>query len=44
LPNEWTIDAGELTPNLSLKRKVILEKNQDVLDRLYQDATKTIVQ
>src|SRR5690606_20312869 len=24
LPNQWTIDAGELTPKLSLKRKVIL--------------------
>src|SRR5690606_807315 len=39
LPEEWTIAAGELTPKLSLKRKAILEKQQDNLDRLYSEAT-----
>ena len=28
LPAEWTVDAGELTPKMSMKRKVILEKNK----------------
>ncbi|MFZ4056556.1 MAG: AMP-dependent synthetase/ligase [Ferruginibacter sp.] len=36
LPNEWTIDSGELTPTLKLKRKVIMEKYKDVLDRIYE--------
>lgn len=35
LPNDWTIDTGELTPKLSLKRKVIMEKYKDAVDRIY---------
>ncbi len=38
LPKEWSIDGGELTPKLSLKRKVILEKNKDVIEKIYKDA------
>jgi long-chain acyl-CoA synthetase len=36
LPDEWTIDTGELTPKLSLKRKVVLEKYRDVINKIYQ--------
>ena len=39
LPNDWTIDAGELTPKLSLKRKIILQKNQAAIQSLYDGAT-----
>ncbi len=35
LPNEWTIDSGELTPTLKLKRKVIMEKYKSAFDRIY---------
>lgn len=38
LPKEFSIDRGELTPKLSLKRKVILEKNKNIIDKIYQDA------
>jgi long-chain acyl-CoA synthetase len=38
LNKEWTIEGGELTPKLSLKRKVILEKNQGIIEKLYIDA------
>jgi long-chain acyl-CoA synthetase len=34
----WSIEGGELTPKLSLKRKIILEKNTDVVDKIYADA------
>ena len=35
LPNEWTIDSGELTPTLKLKRKIIMEKYKASFDRIY---------
>lgn len=35
LPQEWTIDSGELTPTLKLKRKVIMEKYKAAYDRIY---------
>jgi long-chain acyl-CoA synthetase len=35
LPNEWTVDTGEMTPKLSLKRKVIMEKYRDAVNRIY---------
>ena len=36
LPNEWTIESGELTPTLKLKRKVIMEKYKPALERIYK--------
>lgn len=35
IPNEWTIETGELTPTLKLKRKVIMEKYKDAVERIY---------
>lgn len=37
LPKEWSIDGGELTPKLSLKRKIILQKNENLIDAIYLD-------
>jgi long-chain acyl-CoA synthetase len=38
LPYEWTVENGELTPSLKMKRKVILQKFQKRIDALYQNA------
>ena len=35
LASDWSIDTGELTPKMSLKRKVIMEKYQEAIDRIY---------
>ncbi|TYP88718.1 long-chain acyl-CoA synthetase [Sphingobacterium allocomposti] len=37
LAKEWTIDGGELTPKLSLKRKVILKNVEDIVNNIYQE-------
>jgi len=37
LPREWTIDSGEMTPKLSLKRKVVMEKYKDAIERIYAE-------
>jgi long-chain acyl-CoA synthetase len=35
LPAEWSVDTGEMTPKMSLKRKVILEKFKNGIDKIY---------
>ena len=35
LASEWSIDTGEMTPKMSLKRKVIMEKFKEPVDRIY---------
>jgi long-chain acyl-CoA synthetase len=35
LPNEWSIETGEMTPKLSLKRKVVMEKYRDAIENIY---------
>ena len=37
LANEWTIDTGELTPSLKIKRKVIMQKYAAQIAYLYAD-------
>ncbi|MCA0376967.1 MAG: long-chain fatty acid--CoA ligase [Gemmatimonadetes bacterium] len=38
LEHDFTIERGELTPKLSVKRKVITERYKDRIDALYADA------
>jgi len=37
LEREFSVERGELTPTLKVKRRVIDENYKDVIDRLYQD-------
>jgi long-chain acyl-CoA synthetase len=43
LSDEWSIETGEMTPKLSLKRKVIMEKFRDAIERIYHDARPEVV-
>ncbi len=36
IPNEMTIETGELTPTLKMKRKVILQKYEREIEQIYQ--------
>ena len=35
LSKEWSIEGGELTPKMSLKRKVIKEKNMEAINKIF---------
>lgn len=35
LPREWSIEGGEMTPKLSLKRKVIMANSRAAYERIY---------
>ncbi|HEU0032238.1 MAG TPA: long-chain fatty acid--CoA ligase [Kofleriaceae bacterium] len=38
LPKDLTVDAGELTPSLKVKRKVVEKKYSNLLDKMYEGA------
>ena len=35
LPTEWTVDSGELTPSLKMKRRVVQDKYHEAIEALY---------
>ncbi len=36
LPEQWTVESGEMTPTMKVKRKVITENNKEVIEGLYK--------
>lgn len=39
LPKEWSIEGGEMTPKMSLKRKVIYDKYKDAIESIYAETS-----
>ncbi|TAE16146.1 MAG: long-chain fatty acid--CoA ligase [Bacteroidetes bacterium] len=37
LPTEWSVDGGEMTPKLSVKRKVVMEKYKQYVEKIYKN-------
>lgn len=37
LPTEWTVDGGELTPSLKMKRKAIVNRFQQQINSFYEE-------
>jgi long-chain acyl-CoA synthetase len=37
VPDEWSIESGEFTPSMKLKRRVIVARYADKIDALYHD-------
>ena len=40
LPCEWSIETGEMTPKLSMKRKVIMEKFKPAIENIYHEKSR----
>ncbi len=42
VPDEWSVDSGELTPSMKMKRRVVEEKYKAVIEGMYRgDADKS---
>lgn len=41
LDKDWTVESGELTPTLKLKRKVIKKNNEKLIEKIYSEPLTT---
>ena len=43
LSDEWTIEGGELTPTLKLKRKAVMERNKNHVAEMYRNTASEVL-
>ncbi len=41
IKDEWSVDTGELTPTLKIKRRIIKEKYQELFEKIYNELETT---
>ena len=41
VPEEWSVEEGELTPSMKLKRRVVEDRYKDAIAAMYRDEEKT---
>ncbi|RKS09808.1 long-chain acyl-CoA synthetase [Nocardiopsis sp. Huas11] len=42
LPRELSVDEGEITPSLKMRRRAVEDRYRDLLDAMYEDSVQTI--
>jgi len=42
IPSEFTIESGEITPTMKVKRRVVEERWQAVIERLYEESEQPV--
>ncbi|MEU0489702.1 long-chain fatty acid--CoA ligase [Nocardiopsis sp. NPDC006139] len=42
LPNDLTVEGGEITPSLKMRRRAVETKYQDILDGMYEDGIRAV--
>ena len=38
IEDEWSVETGELTPTLKLKRRIIRDKYQNLFEKIYSES------
>jgi long-chain acyl-CoA synthetase len=43
VPDFWSVETGELTPTMKVKRKILMDKYKNLIDKIYDDSIKSNV-